>query len=59
MFMKMKNKYESPVIQWRDIFLESGFCIGSACVKPQTKNDVIQEWETQADDSRTFEWDWN
>lgn len=53
-----KEKYAAPIIITTIFVLENGIAAGSAFAKPQTSDDVIEQWETDSDIHHDFEWDW-
>lgn len=53
----MKKKYLSPTLEVSMIETEEGFAAGSAFVRPQDPNGVVQEeWEEDDDVNKTIDW---
>lgn len=53
----MKRKYTRPVIEVTYVYTENEIANSSALVSPQSSSDVMQEWETDVDENKTFTWE--
>lgn len=53
----MKNTYLTPVIRVTYVEMESDIAAGSAVVRPERRDHLVQEeWMKDDDDVRTLDW---
>lgn len=55
--VNMKKEYIKPIISVFELFLEEPIAAGSALISPNYAEDVQTQWETEADDNRSFVWE--